>query len=739
MQRLRKDSLTRPRIWAAGLFACGVSFAGWAIDAPDPESFVVLEEVVVTANRRPEPIGSVASSVSAITGQLVEELGARDLRSVMALVPGLAMPSGMDSKYILRGVSSDLREEYRPATGEYIDETPITNPGTTNFAFPSTPYLIDIDRVEVLRGPQGTLFGSSTLGGAVRYITRRPTVDRTEGWVELGGSSTTHGSPGYSGSGMFNLPLQDGVLALRGVGYYELQGGYIDNLEHDEADVNDHVLSGGRLALQWQPNDRLTVVARILLQRQANGAADLHELDDPYQSQSRVMDEVANATRFLANLDIDYEFDTATLHSTTSWNDDQAELHLDVTDWMIGALGIPVPARSETMRDTKDFTQEVRIESRDRERFDWLAGVFYQRRDNVYSQNFPAPGFDELFGGAAADFGYPDNLYASNVPTPGTELAAYGEMGWRPNKYWRVAAGARWYRMDRTEHEQADGFMNGGPTDRRAEATETGVSPRATLSYAPSPERTYYAVVSKGFRPGGPNLPLWGGWGICGAELEALGYDSQPLSYSSDELWNYEIGARQTLQEGRLSLAGTVYRIDWSRIQTMVYLPGCGAAFIQNAGDARNDGIEFELSYRVTAGLDLRLAASYVDARILQPAPGSINNPDDPLPGVPDLTGGLSATWQFYSGNAFSASLYGLWSYVGGRYTGSLSSVRQQMDAYDLLNLRLQLAGQRWSAALSADNVFDEDGVVNLWDDPSFRLEYTTRPRTLRLTVKYAF
>jgi iron complex outermembrane receptor protein len=516
-----------------------------------------------------------------------------------------------------------------------------------------------------------------------------------------------------------------------------LQGGYIDNLEYDDDDVNDHVQSGVRLALQWQPNDRFTAVARVLLQRQAYGGADMHELDDPHQSQTRVLNEAAIATRFLANVDIAYEFDTATLHSTTSWNDDQGKFRLDVTDWMFNVLGIPVPARSETMRDTKDLTQEVRIESRDRERFDWLAGVFYQHRDNVYSQNFPAPGFDELFGGAAADFGYPDNLYATNVPTPGEELAAYGELGWRPDGYWRFAAGARWFRMDRREHEQADGFLNGGPTDRLEEATETGVSPRATLSYAPSPERTYYAVASKGFRSGGPNLPVGGEWGFCDADLAALGYDSLPVSYSSDELWNYEIGARQTLQEGRLSLAGTVYRIDWSRIQTLVYLQ-CGWGFIQNAGDARNEGIEFELSYRATAGLDLRLAASYVDARLLQPAPGSISNPGDALPGVPDLTGGLSATWQFYSGKTFSASLYGLWSYVGERSTGSLTSSRQRLDAYDLLNLRLQLAGQRWSAALSVDNVFDEDGVLYLWNDSAFRAEYTTRPRTLRLTVRYA-
>lgn len=696
-----------------------------------------LETIVVTASRRLEQLQTSASSVSAISGDFLTEHGARDIREVMAAVPGLAIVSGIDTKYIVRGVSTDVWEELRPATAEYLDETPITNPGAWTGALDTLPYLIDMDRVEVLRGPQGTLFGSSSMGGTVRYMTRRPSLDQAEGWVEAGVSATTHGSPGWSGQGMFNAPLQAGVLALRGVGFYELQGGYIDNLSTGVDDVNEYRLYGGRLALEWRPNDRFTAIARLNYQDQTNDGHGWHDLDDPPYSQSRQGDETSTAERLVANVDIDYVMTAVALHSTTSWTSYDATMRTDLTDYMLLVEGLVNPLTAANQQDTEEFTQELRLESRDTERYDWLAGLYFQNRDSSYAQDFPAPGFDAQTGGAAAAFGYPDNLYVLEIAQPVDEYAAYGEAGWRPSATWRVAAGARWFRFEREEHEVADGYWNGGPTDRRGEATESDVSPRLSASYTPSDDRTYYAVISNGYRPGGPNLAEWSA-GNCDADLAEIGYDSAPSDFKSDELWNYEIGARRMYQDGRLSVAGAVYRIDWSDIQTLVFLD-CGWGFVQNAGEARNDGVELELSYQPASDVDLRLAGGYVDARLEGPIAGRGGKSGDPIPGVPDVTGSLSAAWRFYEGGAFSATIRGLWSYVGERYTASDESVRLRMDAYDVLNLRLQIDGNRWSAAFMADNVFDDDGIVHLEDNAVNAYEVPVRPRTLRLTVRYDF
>jgi outer membrane receptor protein involved in Fe transport len=696
-----------------------------------------LETIIVTASRRVEPLQTTASSVTAISGNFLVEHGARDIREVMSAVPGLAIVSGVDTKYILRGISTDVWEELRPATAEYLDETPITNPGAWTGALDTLPYLIDMDRVEVLRGPQGTLFGSSSMGGTVRYMTRRPSLDHAESWVEFGTSATAEGSPGWLGQGMFNAPLREGVVALRGVGFYELQGGYIDNLTTGVDDVNETHLYGGRLALEWRPDDRLTAITRLNYQDQTNDGHGWHDLGDPPYSQSRQGDETSTAQRFVASLDIDYLMPTMALHSTTSWTSYDATMRTDLTDYMLLVEGLDNPLTAVSVQDTEEFTQELRLESRETGRFDWLAGLYFQHRDSSYAQDFPAPGFDAQTGGAAAEFGYPDNLYVLEIAQPVDEFAGYGEAGWHPSEKWRLAAGARWFRFDREEHEVADGYWNGGPTDRRGEATESDVSPRLSASYTPSDDRTYYAVISNGYRPGGPNLGQWNA-GDCDADLAELGYDSAPTDFTSDELWNYEIGARRMFQDGRLSVAGAVYRIDWSDIQTLVFLD-CGWGFVQNNGEARNDGVEFELSYLATPDIDLRLAAGYVDARLESPIAGRGGQPGDPIPGVPDVTGSLSAAWRFFTGSSFSATIRGLWNYVGERYTASDETTRLRMDAYDVLNLRLQIDSDRWGVALMADNVFDDDGVVYVENNAVNAYEVLLRPRTLRLTVRYGF
>ena len=700
--------------------------------AQEPE----LETIIVTASRRAEPLLTESSSVSAVSGRFIDDFGVHDIREVMTSVPGLGVVSNWDTKYTLRGVSTDTWEEARPATAEYVDETPITNPGSFFWVLDSPPYLIDMDRVEVLRGPQGTLFGASSMGGTIRYLTRRPAMDVVETRVEIGSSGTSHGEMGYSASGMFNAPVQEGVLALRGVAFYDQLGGYIDNLATGEDDVNDTELSGGRLALDWRPNDEFTAIARVNYQRVANGGKDGHDLDGPAHSQSRVMDESSDAERLITSLDIDYELSSVALHSTTSWASYEATSRGDLTDYMFVTSGLVNPLSVVNGQDTQDFIQEIRVESRNTERFDWLAGVYYQHRDNTYSQDFPAPGFDAQTGNAAADFGYPDNLYVLDIEQPVDEIAGYGEFGWHPADRWRLSVGARWFQFDRTEHEQADGYWNGGPTDRKSDASESGVSPRYSIAYTPSDDSTYYAVISNGFRPGGPNLPPWSA-GDCEADLAAIGYDSVPLEFSSDELWNYEIGARKAFLDGRLNLAGAIYRIDWDDIQSQVFID-CGWSFMENTGKARNDGVELELSYQPTPDLDLRFAGGYVDAKLESTLPGTSASSGDQLPGVPDLTGNLSASWRFYTGGMYSASVRGMWSYVGDRYT-RFDDSRQRMDAYDVLDLRMQIDGDRWGAAFMLNNVLDDDGVVYVEDSVLGNYEVTIKPRTWRFTLQYAF
>jgi outer membrane receptor protein involved in Fe transport len=731
--RAHGPSLRQPLMIPA---LCLAALAAPCADEREPSAEGELETIVVTASRRPEPLLTEASSVSAVSGRFLEDFGARDIRGVMTTVPGLAVVTATDTKYTLRGVSTDVWEEARPATAEYVDETPITNPGSFFWVRDTPLYLVDMDRIEVLRGPQGTLFGSSSMGGTVRYLTRRPSMDTLETRLEGGYSYTTHGESGYSANGTFNVPLQDGVLAMRGVAYYELLGGYVDNITTGEDDIDESEVSGGRVALEWRPNEQFSAIARLLHQRLEIDGYDQHDLDGPAYTQSREMDESSWGERSVASVDIDYVMEAVALHSTTSWARYEAENRTDLVDYLYATTGMVNPLTVISGQDTDDFMQEIRIESRNTGRFDWLAGVYFQHRENTYSQDFPAPGFDAQTGGAAAAFGYPDNLYVLDLDQPVDELAAYGELGWRPTESWRLSIGARWFEFERTEHEQADGYWNGGPTDRKNDASESDVSPRYAIAYTPTGDSTYYAVVSNGYRPGGPNLPPWSA-GSCDADLEELGYDSAPVDFSSDELWNYEIGARKAFLDGRLSLAGALYRIDWKNIQTQIFVD-CGWSFVDNAGKARNDGVELELSYQPTAAIDVRIAGGYVDARLESDLPGTTGQSGEELPGVADLTGNVSAGWRFLAGNAYSASVRGMWSYVGDRWT-RFDDSRQLMQAYDVLDLSLQVAGERWEASLMFSNVLDEDGVVYVEDSVLGNYEVTVRPRTLRLTLQYDF
>jgi iron complex outermembrane receptor protein len=671
----------------------------------------LIGEIIVTAQKRATALQDVPFSVAAMGESQIRDSGTTDIAELARNVAGLAITDlgPGQSQVSIRGVSAgqvvrDLVGGVKESVGVYLDESPISQA-----LFTPDLDLFDLERFEVLRGPQGTLFGAGSASGTLRYITRQPQLGKFEGAAEANFYSGTDTDVGGGIKAALNAPLGE-TAALRIVGYYDEMAGFIDSYYPGRAvreDVNSGERTGGRVALLFKPNDSISITPRIVYQKlETDGfpRIDVYNvLGNPYTTTEPAVDpgERGQVTQLtegiddelkLADLKMDFAIGSMTLTSVTSYTDrdvvvtrDASSLSGSVSLSLAGSRTPPVVLPSAQVRldspliDTTSleaFSQEVRLSSDTSRSIEWLVGAFYQDIDREYGQDLPTPGYDALlmslgFPPSAAFNAPADTPYFSDVPFTFKQFALFGEATLHFNEQWALTGGLRYYDFDEDRTLTFAGvFADQGYTDEPGSTSSDGFSPRVILSFKPNDEVQFNAQVSKGFRLGGINDPL--NVTLCTPADRAI-YSGQP-TFEDEKVLNYEVGAKTRLAEGRVTFNAAVFYSDIDNLQVIADAGSCSSRIVLNA-QGESKGAEMELMARLAGRLDLGLSASYVKAEITETRNDANGNPiagireGNRLPTSPEWQAAASATYNW----DFSAALEGFvnltYQYIGSSWT----------------------------------------------------------------------
>lgn len=706
----------------------GLSLLALATTAPAvaqdaPSGSYDGNEIIVTATKRDASLQDVPFSINAQTETAIERANASTIEDLSRNVAGLTVQNlgPGQSQVSVRGVSAGQIARDQPGVkeqvGVYLDESVVSLS-----LFTPDLDLFDLNRVETLRGPQGTLFGSGSVGGTLRYITNQPTTDRVEGKVEGNVNLVDGDDFGGHLKGAINLPLSSN-LAMRAVGYYTRYGGFIDALREGggvSEDVNSGERYGGRVSLRWEPAENLSLTPRFLYQKVTTDGFNRQEVYNLFANQFTttrpqvtfeerqqylLLDEAFEDEVKLFDLTMNYAGDVIGVTSVTTYTDRDILVSRDasaLTGSVSADLGFPdagilLPSNLVDTTGVKQFTQEVRVNSAGDGPFQWLIGGYYANVKRDYTQRLPTPGYDgftnQFFidacnadpddcgpGGVpltAADiangFG-PDSPYNADIPYDLSQIAIFGEVSYDFTERLTATVGGRYYAFDESRRFVSGGLFPNGD-NARDKTSSTGFSPRLLLSYDIADGITLNAQASKGFRLGGVNdplnLPLCDGGVPNGPDAETFG--GRPR-YDDETLWNYEGGVKAQFGGITFNAAGFYTKIN--NLQVTADAGSCSSRIVFNA-DAHTMGLEFELSASPLAGFDLGLSGSYVEAEF----DSTLTRPDgtviegirngNRLPSVPKFQVAANATYSFpidAAGNT-NAFVTASFQHVGSRYT----------------------------------------------------------------------
>jgi iron complex outermembrane receptor protein len=778
-------------------------------DQTEEEKQRVTEEIVVTARKQEETIQEVPFSVAAPTEQVLRDRGAETIEDVAANVAGFNVQNlgPGQSQVTMRGVSSGQIVRDQPGVkeqvGVYLDESVISMS-----LFTPDIDLFDLSRVEVLRGPQGTLFGSGSLSGTVRYISNQPTIGLSESVGELTLNSISDGGTGGSAKYAGNIPIGE-TAAVRVVAYYTGYGGFIDavkpNLSIDE-DVNGGDRMGLRLAFRFQPNSSLSITPRVLYQEvEMDGwnRVDLFNiLANPFtttrpavtlgdRNQFIQLDEPTTDEFLLGDLNIAYDFGGATLTSVTSYTDrdvlvirDAGALTASITGGSFGApasvFEIDAPLFDATQ--AKGFTQELRL-SGDAARMRWVTGLFYSDATRDYGQNLPVLGFEDacrvvncgdLSGlPTAGGIALKDELFKSDLHYDYNQLALFGEVSFDVTDRFELTGGLRWYDFEENRSQQFGGLFS-DPIGAEGSITADGIAPRVMANFEVTDNTRLNAQISKGFRLGGINDPL--NLPLC--QPDDLAIFGGRATWPDEELWNYEIGSKSRIMDGRGSLNLAAFKMDIENLQATVTAGTCSSRIIFNVPEASSTGFEVEFELAPTDSFDFAVTASHTNSEL----GSTVTAPDttgaqqvvagiregNRLPTVPEFQMAAAATYRWTMAAGRAGYLTGVYQHIGSRFTQigdqaagfgtvdisgfggdiggpftqNIFTFDPELPAYDLINLRLGLLINNWDAALFVNNVTDEVALLALDQERGTRgrVGYlTNQPRTIGISTRFNF
>jgi outer membrane receptor protein involved in Fe transport len=703
-----------------------------------------LEQIVVTANKRREFQRRVAGSVTAISGKELDARQQVTLQDLAAQVPGLSLET--DDKTAVRIVLRGLNTGSVGATvASLLDDVPTNATGAQNNASTNTPNFdtYDLQRIEVLRGPQGTLYGATAEGGLIKYVTNPPDPTRFEGGLETGLDGATDGGIGGALKGFVNVPFAGEKAAIRLTGWNEWLPGYIDNPQTGKTDSNSAQQYGWRASLLLQPIDDLSI--RLTAQRQSLFSNNQDTVDVvgagmmpsiPASNQLSLTDGLRNATAlsqpsqneaavYYAN--VNYDLGWANLTSVTAFSFAKFTSLSDVTNANVApgypistylqqnAYGVPLVVDEPQNSNTDKFSQEVRVASDPGQtlfgnEFEWLGGAFYTHETSAFIQNLDARSATNLADYITTPIGPPggSDLYGAL-----SEWAVFGQVDYHIIPTVDVELGGRW--SGNAQHSTS-GFnccLLYGPAVVQPTISSNdhdalySVAPR----WRPTDDTMVYGRIATGYRPGGPNIPIPGITGL-------------PATYGPDRTVNYEVGVRQDLFNKTVSVDITGYYINWKSVQvlSLVDTPAGAVGVNGNAGAAVSKGLEWDLAWLPLPGLKIEAVGGYTDARLTVNALGLGGAAGDFLPYVPNVQNSVNVEYSWAPADGYRAFASGTWSYTGQRYTSfapgmGVTESHVQLAGYNTGAIRLGLEHGRYSGELYANNIGDSHALTYYVND----------------------
>ena len=773
-------------------------FASPAIaqDAADSEEAASGNVIIVTATKRDSTIQDIPFSINAQTQEDIQRSGAVTLEDLSRNVAGLSIQNlgPGQSQVSVRGVSAGQVVRDQPGVkeqvGVYLDESVISLS-----LFTPDLDLFDLNRVETLRGPQGTLFGSGSVGGTIRYITNQPEIGVTEGLVEANINLVDGDDIGYHLKGAINVPVSENI-AIRAVGYYTEYAGFIDALgPAGGEDVNGGDRYGGRIALKYDSGGGFTLTPRIIYQKINADGFNRQEIFNLYanefttpalefdeREQYLLLREGFEDETLIADLVADVELDGVTITSVSSYTNRDILVSRDASalsgsvsvDLGYDDAGVNLPSNLRDTTDLESWTQELRLSSNNDSALQWVLGAFYSDTDRFYRQRLPTPGYaaatDATLGAgtsAAVANGFTnlDSPFNSDLPYNIEQIAIFGEATYAFTDRLDFTVGARYYDFEETRTITTGGLFANGDTGQVDETSSNGITPRFLLSYDVSDAVTLNAQASQGFRLGGVNDPL--NVPLCNAEDLALFGGFQ--DYDDETLWNYEIGAKAQGNGFYANVAG--FYNDISDLQVTLDAGTCSSRIVFNVEDAHTLGFEAEVGFSPMTGLDFILSGSVIEAEfdttLPEPLASATGIRDgNRLPSVPNFQMSISGSYEWPISDTADAYLTASYSHVGSRFTqpadqegnprtfnhglpfngapaNAATTVDLLLPSYDIVNLS---AGIDFENGLTfvvyANNIFDENALLSFDRERGgrARLAYRTNtPQTFGVTVRKSF
>jgi iron complex outermembrane receptor protein len=744
----------------------------------------VLEEIVVTAEKRASTVQKTPISITAVTGQEMRDHGLITVNDVIAQVPGVASVATEPTQtvFIIRGLSSGGGES--PTVGFYLNDTPLSPPAQSeNGKYEIDPNLYDLARVEVLRGPQGTLYGAGSMGGTIKLVTNPPDPSGIYGSAETVVSGTDGGGINYGQNAMLNLPLWSDRAALRLVGSGSHTSGWIDRdvvadfplpsnpvtgfygsvrgnvaaapVTKTYSNVNDEDMTGGRATLLIKPTDDLTITPAVFYQRITTGGADTFDAPPGNLVHYQPFDvaEPLSDNFTVSSLDVQYGFQAAQLTSATAYWTRKFSYTQDASESTQSVLGVPEfsaanelgvgPASARDDGSLRQFSQELRLTSQGDGALQWLVGGYYGHYHFVNHDQSEIPGLATLFGGALGSSNFFDIISPFDIK----QKAAFGNVSYALTSQLKLTVGLRHFSYDSTVQSTNSGVAVGSltPVVQSGTASASGNNPMFNLAYSPTADLMLYATAAKGFREGGANYPVptTGQVGaVCLQGLAALGRTTSPLQYGPDSVWSYELGEKSSWFDHRLVLDASAYYLRWSKVQQPINL-SCGYGFTDNTADAAVKGGEMEAAVKLTSNIDLHQSVGYTHAAFTDNSPGAGIVAGEPLLLVPKWTVSTSLDYRHslpMAGQSMLATLTN--SYVSSMYDFIFAPA--EVPSHDLVNGRVGWLAGKMSLALFANNLFNRHFTLANASNisasiPSYTREASNQPLTVGLDFNVNF
>ena len=765
------------------------SGAGWAQTATGGERVAQsdqIEVVTVTAQKRKEDPNKVAMSISAVSGASLQAQHVNDFTDLTRAVPNISFTAASGnggagpgtSNIEIRGISSAAGAA---TVGIYLGEVSLTV-GNVYTMGTIEPKFFDIDRVEVLRGPQATLYGASSMGGTIKFVPNEPDLKEREFSTYTEVSSIRNGSPSYSANVVGNIPLVADELALRIGVQAQRTGGFIDQVDGNGAVLADNINKVDdqevRMALKWRPTGALTVTPSLYYQRVDAQDISAFNLELPrYQAQKQVREPSVD-TLLTPNVTVNWDLGRADLTSSTSYfrrkfdrqqngsayNSYSLSTFLTSTEdggtappELIDAVAA-LPSTVFLNNRVRQLSQEFRLASKPYDRtvspWTWLGGVYVSNQHTNINENDPIFGVNDTFaafGFSTADpdilpDAYPnafpnDNAYQGIFHYHEKQASIFGELNYYFTPGLHLTVGARYLKGDLTLDQRNSLYLAGAGSNSTTSLSSKAFTHKYAVTWEVNSANTVYASVAKGFRLGGANVfvpPT-----TCGPDLEANGITKGPATYDPDNLWSYEAGSKSRFLNNRVSFNASAFYVKWKNIQQGVYLPTCAYTYNANAGDATSRGVEFELKAKPMAGLTLGASGGVVKAELsnnkgLQNGiVGAVEGAQ--IQGVPKYNAAINAQYNFALGE-HGAFVMGGVQWVGSS-KGSLNPEQTDYNrpAYHTADLSAGIAYERYNVSVFVKNALDTDTVIQHPQVASIVQGYRVQPRSIGVSVAARF